>query len=154
MPTDHNHFMKMALELARARIHVPDGWPFGAVVVIGGKVVGIGANEVVARSDPTAHAEVLAIRDACAKRKQYQLPASTLYTSSEPCPLCLAAAMWAGITEIYYAASVEDAAAAGFSDKEFYEQIALPRQARKIRSYQLLPNEGRAVQEEFRSKSP
>ncbi|HEX4123675.1 MAG TPA: nucleoside deaminase, partial [Tepidisphaeraceae bacterium] len=147
--TDHTAFMKMAIELAQTCIQRPEGRPFGAVVVIDGKVVGTGMNESVLRCDPTAHGEVMAIRDACAKIGTHRLPSGTLYTSSEPCPLCLAAAMWAGITDIYYACSADDAAKLGFSDKAFYDELAKPKEQRKIHSHQLLADEGRAVVEAF-----
>ena len=151
MPTDSDHaaFMNIAIELAKTCIQKPEGRPFGAVVVIDGKVVGTGMNESVVRCDPTAHGEVMAIRDACAKIGNHRLPSGTLYTSSEPCPLCLAAAMWAGITDIYYACSAEDAADLGFSDKEFYDELALPKAQRTMRSHQLLGDEGKAVVEAF-----
>jgi guanine deaminase len=149
MSIDHEKFMRMAVDLASKCIASPDGRPFGAVVVVDGIALGLGMNETVARSDPTAHAEVMAIRDACAKAVTSRLSTATLYASSEPCPLCLAAAMWAGITEIYYGCSVEEAADLGFSDKDYYDQFALPPDKRRIRSHRLLPAEGRAVVAQF-----
>jgi guanine deaminase len=152
MSTDHATFMKLAVELAHQCIQKPEGRPFGAVVAIDGQLAGSGMNESVVRCDPTAHAEVMAIRDACAKLKNHRLPSGILYASSEPCPLCLAAAMWAGITEIYFSCSAQDAAKLGFSDQDFYDQFALPPEQRKIRSHQLLPGAGRAVVEAFYQK--
>jgi guanine deaminase len=152
MTTDHAAFMRMAVELAHGCIQKPEGRPFGAVIAIDGKLAGRGMNESVLRCDPTAHAEVMAIRDACAKLGINRLPSGTLYASSEPCPLCLAAAMWAGITEIYYSCSAQDAATLGFSDQDYYDQFALPPEQRKIQSHQLLPGAGRAVVEAFYQK--
>ena len=102
------------------------GGPFGAVIVKDGKVVAEASNTVTVDNDPTAHAEVNAIRKACAALGTFDLSGCELYTSCEPCPMCLAACYWAHIDRVYYAADREDAAAAGFDDSDIYREVALP----------------------------
>jgi tRNA(Arg) A34 adenosine deaminase TadA len=136
--------MRRAIELARAHMEQGDGGPFGAVIVQGGLVVAEGWNQVTSTNDPTAHAEVTAIRRACAALGTFSLAGCDLYTSCEPCPMCLAAAYWAGVARIFYAADRHDAARAGFSDAVFYEQLALPPEGRAVPQVQLLGDEGRA----------
>ncbi len=108
------------------------GGPFGALLVKDGAVWGRGANRVTATHDPTAHAEIVAIRGACAKAGSHHLPGAVLYSSCEPCPMCFAAACWAGVSAVYFAATRQDAAAAGFQDAGLYEQLALPPEARAV----------------------
>ena len=108
------------------------GGPFGALVVRDGTIIGEGANSVTRECDPTAHAEVIAIRMACRHEQQFHLNGCVLYTSCEPCPMCLATAYWARISKIYYAATAETAAAAGFADAFIYEQFRLPHEERSI----------------------
>lgn len=135
--------------IALAARHSADGvhGPFGAVVARDGEIVGEGWNQVVARHDPTAHAEVMAIRDACGHLGTHDLSGLVLYASCEPCPLCLAAAYWARISRVVYAASCGDAAAAGFDDECIYAELALPWEDRHLGGTQLLVEEGRAVLE-------
>lgn len=142
---DDDALLRRAIELA-AR-HSADGahGPFGAVVARDGEVVGEGWNQVVARNDPTAHAEVVAIRDACRRLETHDLSGCVLYASCEPCPLCLAAAYWARVSRVVYAASKEDAAGAGFDDERIYAELALPWTARRVRGEQRLAEEGRSV---------
>lgn len=102
------------------------GGPFGAIVVKGGKIVGEGVNRVTRNNDPTAHAEVVAIRDACEKLGTFQLEGCDIYTSCEPCPMCLGAIYWARPAKVYFAASKEDAADAGFDDAFIYRELELP----------------------------
>jgi guanine deaminase len=109
-----------AVELARGNLETGDGGPFGAVVVHAGRVIGEGANRVLHDHDPTAHAEVVAIRAACAAEGHFHLDGATLYSSCEPCPMCLAAARWAHIERIVFAADRADAAAIGFMDADLY----------------------------------
>ncbi len=118
--------MREALNLASAGIRQRHGGPFGAVVVIGDEIVGRGWNQVVVKNDPTAHAEMLAIRDACSRLGHFHLNEATLYTSCEPCPMCLSAAYWARIDAIVYAADANDAAAIGFDDGQIKQAIQLP----------------------------
>ncbi len=125
-----------AIQLAVENVKVGGG-PFGALVVRDGKIIGEGTNSVTRECDPTAHAEVVAIRAACKHEQQFHLNGCVLYTSCEPCPMCLATAYWAHISKIYYAATAEIAAAAGFADAFIYEQFRLPREERSIAMIQV-----------------
>jgi len=119
-------WLTLAVELAVANIG-EGGGPFGAVIVADGRQLAIGQNRVTRDNDPTAHAEVVAIRRACARRGNFSLAGATLYTSCEPCPLCLAAALWARIDRVVYAADRHDASRGGFDDRAFYELFATDR---------------------------
>lgn len=116
-------FMKEAIELANQCFEFGTGGPFGAVVVKDGKIVGRGRNLVTATNDPTAHAEVCAIRDACKNLSYFQLTGCEIYASSEPCPMCMGAIYWARPNKIYYGATCDDAAEAGFDDVYIYDQL-------------------------------
>ena len=118
-----NGFMKDAIQLALRGMDNNDGGPFGCVVVKDGKIIGRGNNRVTSGHDPTAHAEILAIREACAHLGSHQLEGCVIYTSCEPCPMCLGAIFWARISKLYYGCSRADAAAVGFSDRTIYEAI-------------------------------
>lgn len=118
-----NEFMKVAKDLADNNLATNNGGPFGAVVVKDGEIVGRGANSVLGNNDPTAHAEVMAIRDACKNLNTYDLTGCVVYTTSYPCPMCLSAAIWANIKKVYYGNTVADAAAIGFRDEPIYEFI-------------------------------
>ncbi len=124
----------IALAAANAR---DGGGPFGAVVVRDGQVIGRGVNRVTAEHDPTAHAEVQAIRAACRALGQHDLSGCTLYASCEPCPMCLGAILWARLDRLVYAATREDAAAAGFDDTVFHEEVSRPAAERKLPSEHL-----------------
>jgi tRNA(Arg) A34 adenosine deaminase TadA len=138
---DAAKFMKKAIRLSVQNVEKGTGGPFGAVIVKDGKVIARGANSVTTTNDPTAHAEVVAIRKACKALKTYQLIGCEIYTSCEPCPMCLAAIYWARPDKIFFANSKEDAAAIGFDDKLIYEEIARPISERKIFIQQLLRDE-------------
>ncbi|HEY0758786.1 MAG TPA: nucleoside deaminase [Acidisarcina sp.] len=125
-------FMEMAIALATENVRSGAGGPFGAVVVKGGSVVAKAANAVTSTNDPTAHAEVLAIRRACQALNHYQLDGCELYTSCEPCPMCLGAIYWARPAAVYYANTRAEAAAAGFDDSFIYEQVPLLPHQREI----------------------
>ncbi len=125
-------FMKMAIDLARQGMNAGAGGPFGCVIVRNGEVIAKGYNAVTSTNDPTAHAEVVAIREACKNLNSYQLAGCELYTSCEPCPMCLGAIYWARPDKIYFAAGREDAAAAGFDDHFIYDEINTPIAERKI----------------------
>ncbi len=125
-------FLARAVELAQKGSELGEGGPFGAVIVREGKIVGEDWNRVVARHDPTAHAEIGAIRAACATAGSFHLPGATLYASSEPCPMCLAAAYWARIERIVFANSRAEAAAIGFCDDELYCELGRHISARSI----------------------
>jgi guanine deaminase len=124
--------MEEAISLGRAGMNSNLGGPFGAVVVCDGKIVGRGCNQVVATLDPTAHAEVVAIREACRSLGKFDLRGCELYASCEPCPMCLAAIYWARIAKIFYAGTRHDAAAIGFDDHFIYEQLSLEHAARSL----------------------
>lgn len=116
-------FLARAVALSREHMEAGEGGPFGAVVVMDGKVVGEGWNQVTSTNDPTAHAEVVAIRRASAALGRFELTGATLYTSCEPCPMCLASALWSRLGRIVYANTRDDAAAIGFDDAPFYEEV-------------------------------
>ena len=118
--------------MARNGMNAGDGGPFGAVVVKDGEVIGRGNNRVTSSCDPTAHAEVTAIRDACANLQTFQLDGCILYTSCEPCPMCLGAIYWARPDKVYYGNTKRDAADIGFDDDFIYRELELPMNGRKI----------------------
>lgn len=129
---DEQGFMRRALELAVENVHAGKGGPFAALVVKNGGIVGQGTNVVTSTNDPTAHAEIVAIRDACARLATYQLDGCEIYATCEPCPMCLGAIYWARPMRVFYAATREDAARAGFDDLFIYEEIARPVGERRI----------------------
>jgi tRNA(Arg) A34 adenosine deaminase TadA len=147
---DDAGFMHQALGLAARGIEQGDGGPFGALVVIDGKVVGEGWNQVVRRNDPTAHAEILAIRDACRRLGRFHLEDAVLYATCEPCPMCLAALCWARIETLVYAADGDDAAAAGFSDRIIRQALQLPLESSDLEVRSLLREDALALIERWR----
>ncbi len=118
-----NKYMKLADDLARDNLKTNAGGPFGACIVMGGKIIGKGSNHVLANNDPTAHAEIMAIRDASKNLGSYDLSGCELYTSCFPCPMCLSASIWANIDKVYYGNTKEDADAIGFRDDMIYDFI-------------------------------
>lgn len=136
---DERHYINKAIEVASENVERNLGGPFGAVVVKDGKIIGIGRNQVTAQHDPTAHAEIQAIRAACEYLKDFQLKDCDIYTSCEPCPMCLGAIYWARPRAVYYAYTKDEAAMAGFDDHFIYEQISLPIEKRSIKMKQLSP---------------
>lgn len=134
---EHQRHLRRAIELAGRGVAVGDGGPFGAVVVQDGEVIAEGWNRVLGTNDPTAHAEVTAIRAACAALGGFQLPGAVVYASCEPCPMCLGAVYWARPAALYFAATRQDAARAGFSDADIYDELALPSGARTLPFRQL-----------------
>ena len=145
MDTVDKHMLGRALALAEA--HSRDGTcgPFGAVVALRGEIVGEGWNRVVSHRDPTAHAEVVAIRQACEALNTHILAECVLYASCEPCPMCLAAIYWARISRVFYAATREDAARAGFDDDLLYREVSQPVHERQIPFERAMGDAGRAV---------
>lgn len=131
-------FMRKAVELAVQNVQNGGGGPFGAVIVKNGKIVGSGCNNVTTQNDPTAHAEVQAIRDACKNLNSFQLDDCEIYTSCEPCPMCLGAIYWARPKAVYYACTKTDAANIGFDDAFIYEQLELPMEKRSVPFKQIL----------------
>ncbi|HTH53320.1 MAG TPA: nucleoside deaminase [Edaphobacter sp.] len=144
-------FMRQAIELATQNVILGHGGPFGAVVVRAGKVIATGVNQVTATNDPTAHAEVTAIREACRVLEDFALPGCVMYTSCEPCPMCLAAIQWARMDAIFYSGTAEDAAAAGFDDAFLYEEIRKPVSERQVPGEQLLAELGNESFDAWRS---
>ena len=144
--------MKEAIRISRAKMRANHGGPFGAVVVRRGKIVGRGWNQVTSTSDPTAHAEVNAIREACRKLKAFHLDDCELYTSCEPCPMCLSAIYWARLKKVYYANTRKDAAKIDFDDDFIYREVARPLSRRKITMKQLLRKEALKVFAEWKAK--
>jgi guanine deaminase len=134
----NNSFMARAIQISIENVRSGRGGPFGAVVVREGKIVVEAANSVTARSDPTAHAEILAIRGACARLQQFELRGCELYASCEPCPMCLGAIYWARLERVYYANTTEDAAKIGFDDSLIYREIPRPEPERKIPMVQMM----------------
>ena len=147
-PNDET-FLREAIELAAEHSQRRDGGPFGAIVVREGAILSRGWNQVTSANDPTAHAEVIAIRAACRELSDFRLPGCVLYASCEPCPMCLAAAYWARIDRLVYAATREDAAAVGFDDSRFYDELARPPERRQLRFTQLLRTEAVAMMERW-----
>ena len=134
-------YLRKAIHLAAENIHASNAGPFGAVIVKDDKIVGQGSNLVTSTNDPTAHAEIVAIRDACRRLGTFSLAGCTIHSSCEPCPMCLAAIYWARIDEIHYGASRDDAAAAGFNDAFIYDEIGLPPVERSVPARQALREE-------------
>ena len=130
--------MRRAIALAEENVTSASGGPFGAVVAVGEDIVGEGTNRVTGTCDPTAHAEIVAIRAAAQKLGRFSLDGAELFTSCEPCPMCLAAAYWARVDRVWYAAGRDDAAAVGFDDAFLYDEIGLPIAGRKLPMQQLL----------------
>ena len=128
IPEQQKTFMRRAIDLSRQKMNENCGGPFGAVIVKGDKIVAEGWNLVTSSNDPTAHAEVTAIRNACKALNTFELKGCDIYTSCEPCPMCLAAIYWAHLDGIYYANSRKDAAAIGFDDDFLYQEIPLPEE--------------------------
>jgi guanine deaminase len=142
--TLHERFLRRALDRALENVTSGRGGPFGAVVARGEEIVAEGVNLVTASRDPTAHAEINAIRAACRGLGTFSLSDCTLYSSCEPCPMCLGAIYWARLGALYFAATSQDAARAGFDDSLLYEQVVLPMQARRLRTVRLLEGDGAA----------
>lgn len=128
----HEDFMKEAFNEAFQGMRNNEGGPFGAVVVLDGKIIGRGNNKVTSTNDPTAHAEVVAIRNACKALDQFHLPDATIYATSEPCPMCLSAIYWANIKTVYYCTDKFQVEKIGFSDKFIYDELALPKEKRTL----------------------
>lgn len=134
-------FLREAIRLSLEPMLANAGGPFGAIVVRDHTILGRGWNQVTSSNDPTAHAEVVAIRDACQHLQTFSLEGCELYTSCEPCPLCLAAIYWSRLDRVFYAATCDDAAVAGFDDRKFYEEIAKPASERSLPMHQALREE-------------
>jgi tRNA(Arg) A34 adenosine deaminase TadA len=144
--------MDEAISLASASVHEHNGGPFGAVVVHQDKIVGRGWNQVTRSFDPTAHAEVVAIREACCALQRFDLRGCEIYTSCEPCPMCLAAIYWARLDRVFYACTRTDACAIGFDDDFIYKEIPLEIAARAVPMIQVSRDHARSVFEHWEAK--
>ena len=144
--------MREAIKEAEAGMRGGRGGPFGCVIVRRGEIIARGSNRVTSTNDPTAHAEVTAIREACTKLQTFALPDCELYTSCEPCPMCLAAVYWARIPKLYYANTRADAAAIGFDDDFIYQQIPLAPEKRTLAMHSLLREEAQTAFREWKAK--
>lgn len=149
----HNSFMRRAIQLSEEKMQAGCGGPFGAVVVKDGKIIGEGWNQVTSTNDPTAHAEVVAIRQACQHIGDFSLNGCELYTSCEPCPMCLASIYWARIDKVYYGNSREDAASIGFDDDFLYRELVLPIDKRSLVLEPLLTDEAKQAFEAWMHKT-
>ena len=146
-------FMREAIRLSIQTMRRGKGGPFGAVIVRNGKVVGRGCNQVTSVNDPTAHAEIVAIREACKRLKTFRLDECDLYTSCEPCPMCLSAIYWARLGKVFYGNTRKDAAKIDFDDDFIYREVALPIGKRKLNMKQLLREEALAAFDEWQEKT-
>ncbi len=155
MTEDDRRFMRRAIELSEKTSLIDSaGGVFGTVIVQHGEIIGEGANRVVAENDPTWHGEIQAIRNACKKVGSFKLEGATLYTSAEPCPMCAAAAYWAGIERIFYAATCEDALEYGdFDDTMIYGELTKPVGERSIPAQQIMQEEAVEVWKKYKGKS-
>ncbi|MDE0588212.1 MAG: nucleoside deaminase [Candidatus Marinimicrobia bacterium] len=138
-------FMREAIRLSMENVQSGNGGPFGTVIVKNGKIIATGVNEVTKSNDPTAHAEMIAIRNACEKLNSFQLDGCDIYCSCEPCPMCLGAIYWARPKSIYFANSKKDAAEINFDDNVIFQEIKLPIHERKLTTTQLLRDEAQSV---------
>lgn len=145
----NSEFMKQAIDLATQNVLHGRGGPFGTVVVRDGVVIATGANQVTATNDPTAHAEVVAIRNACQALGMFQLVDCDVYTSCEPCPMCLAALYWSRCRAVYYGNTASDAAAAGFDDLFLYEELKTAPEQRRLHMERMLGDEAHASFDEW-----
>lgn len=150
MPTQkeqafHQTYLDMAIELSRQGMEAKDGGPFGAVIVQDNQVIAKGNNQVTSGCDPTAHAEVVAIRRACAALGRFDLRGCTIYSSCEPCPMCLGAVYWARLDKLYFANSRQDAADIGFDDAHIYDELPLPIAQRSLETIHMPSKNARAV---------
>jgi tRNA(Arg) A34 adenosine deaminase TadA len=140
---DKIRFMELVIDMAAKNVEKGKGGPFAAIVVKGGRIIGKGTNLVTSINDPTAHAEIIAIREACKNLNSFHLHGCEIYTSCEPCPMCLGAIYWARIEKVYYAGTREDAMSAGFDDSKFYEEICKSPAERTIKMEQMLQQDVR-----------
>jgi tRNA(Arg) A34 adenosine deaminase TadA len=143
-------FMRMAIELAGQHMRAKEGGPFGALITRGNEIIGRGWNKVTSSNDPTAHAEITAIRAAAAALGTFQLRGCVLYTSCEPCPMCLGAVYWARMDRLVFAANRHDAAEAGFEDEHIYSELARPLFSRDLPTQQALRDQALEILAEWR----
>ena len=149
----NNPFMQRAIELALDNVCAGRGGPFAAVVVRDGRIIAAGVNLVTSTNDPTAHAEIVAIREACRALGSFQLTGCEIYSTGEPCPMCLGAVYWARPARVYYALTRQDAARAGFDDALIYEEFRRPPDRRRIPLIQIMRREALPVFEHWERKT-
>ncbi len=152
MNAEQFEFMREAIRLSKEGMTNGLGGPFGAVVVKGGKIVGRGYNQVTSTNDPTAHAEVVAIRDACKNLQTFQLDDCEIYTSCEPCPMCMGAIYWARPSKVYYGCTHEDAAKIGFDDSYIYNELKLDINERGIPLINIFRDEAKIIFDDWEAK--
>lgn len=150
---EKENFMREAIRLSIDNMRAGNGGPFGAIIVKDGKIIARGFNKVTSTNDPTAHAEVVAIREACKALDSFQLAGCEIYTSCEPCPMCLGAIYWARPDKMYFANTKTDAAAIGFDDQFIYDEIELNPSERHLPTEQLLQNEALVAFQEWQQKT-
>lgn len=150
---EKENFMREAIRLSIDNMRAGNGGPFGAIIVKDGKIIARGFNKVTSTNDPTAHAEVVAIREACKALDSFQLAGCEIYTSCEPCPMCLGAIYWARPDKMYFANTKTDAAAIGFDDQFIYDEIELNISERHLPTEQLLQNEALVAFQEWQQKT-
>ena len=146
-------FLREAIRLSKEKMEAGEGGPFGAVIVKNGEIVGRGWNRVVTANDPTAHAEIEAIRNACSKLETFSLAGCEIYASCEPCPMCLAAIYWARLDALYFAASRDDAADAGFDDTLLYKEVSKDWPTRALKTEQHMHEDAQAVFNLWKNKT-
>ena len=146
---DHKSYLKMAVDEAFKGMRAGEGGPFGAIITRDGKIIGRGHNTVLKSSDPTAHAEVNAIRDACRQLKSYQLTGAVIYSNFEPCPMCLAAIYWADIRSLFFCNGRSDAEKIGFMDKHLYHELSKSEDQREIKTSRISVPEMEMLMEEW-----
>jgi tRNA(Arg) A34 adenosine deaminase TadA len=149
---EKNRYMLEAIKKAEENIITGEGGPFGAVVVRNGKIIASAGNRVTSTNDPTAHAEVVAIREACKALGTFDLTGCEIYASCEPCPMCLGAIMWSRIDKLHFAANRNDASRAGFDDELFYTELALPAEHRMMKPSQMLQKEANEIFDKWLEK--
>lgn len=153
MTEEDKKFMRRAIEVSQEGMNAGNGGPFGAVVVKNGEIIAEGCNNVTSKNDPTAHAEVTAIRKACEKLGSFQLDDCILYTSCEPCPMCFGAIYWARPKKVFYACTQEDAAAIGFDDQFIYDELDKSHENQSIKFVRILREESQTVFKNWDKKS-
>jgi tRNA(Arg) A34 adenosine deaminase TadA len=152
MTEQNDQFMRRAIELARQGVDANAGGPFGAVVVKDGRIIGEGNNRVTSLNDPTAHAEIIAIREACTAVNSFQLDGCEIYTSCEPCPMCLGAIYWARPAKVFFACTREDAAVIGFDDDFIYQELEKANEDREMVLVTMMRDEALEVFKSWASK--
>lgn len=149
---DHHKWMQKAIDLSLEKMNAGFGGPFGAIIVKDNKIIAQGYNQVTSAMDPTAHAEITAIRSACEALNTFDLSGCEIYTSCEPCPMCLSAIYWARLDKIYYANTRQDAAKIGFDDEYFYKEVCTPIDQRSLPCIQIGHEEGLEAFKEWQKK--